>query len=206
MDESIRKIVEELEQPGPRYTSYPTAPVWKNEFPVSQFKSGLENQIRESTPLSFYIHLPFCEKLCHFCACNKVIDSNRKQSDSYLDALRTEVSLVSNTLRARGVIEQLHWGGGTPTFFSAKELENLFRFLEKRFRWSSDPEISIEANPVVTKKEHLHALARLGFNRLSMGVQDFDARVQDAINRHQTFEQTKILVEEARHFEFKSCT
>lgn len=196
------KIVEEFERAGPRYTSYPTAPTWKPDFKSEDFASALNASIAQNSPLSLYLHLPFCEKLCHFCACNKVIDPKREHAAKYLEALVTEIELIDSHLQKKGILGQMHWGGGTPTFYSPEDLEKLFSKLEERFTWGPAPEISLEVNPVVTTINHLATLAKLGFNRISLGVQDFDEKVQDVINRHQTFEQTKALVEEARGLKF----
>ncbi len=198
------KIVEALERPGPRYTSYPTAPVWTQEVTSEEFKIALEREIQPSSALSLYVHLPFCEKLCHFCACHKIIDPRREHEQSYIDAIHAEVELYKTTVGQNGVLEQVHFGGGTPTFYSPADLEKLFSNIESKFKWASHPEISIEVNPVVTTHDHLNKLRSLGFNRLSLGVQDFEPHVQDIINRHQTFDQTSELVEHAKSLKFES--
>lgn len=199
----LQKAVEAFERPGPRYTSYPTTPQWAAKIEQAELTTTLSQEI-SSKSLSLYIHLPFCEKLCHFCACHKIIDPQRDQGAQYLEAIRREVLTLKNSWTHPPKISQLHWGGGTPTYYSPAELERLFRDLREEFVWTPDAEISIEANPVVTTIEHLQCLRRLGFNRISFGVQDFDPTVQDVINRHQTFEQTQRLSDEARHLGFDS--
>lgn len=198
------KIVEEFERPGPRYTSYPTAPLWKNDILADDLEGALRTSIQKESSLSLYMHLPFCEKFCHFCACNKVIDPKREHAGQYQQAIQKELQILNGILRGNGIVDQMHWGGGTPTFYSPQELEEIFKTVEKNFKFSSRPEISVEVNPVVTTKEHLEMLSNLGFNRVSFGVQDFDLKVQDAINRHQTVEQTKELAHYSRQLNFES--
>jgi oxygen-independent coproporphyrinogen-3 oxidase len=193
---------------GPRYTSYPTAPMWKEDFTASDY----ERILRESAaaphpaPLSLYFHLPFCEKLCFFCGCTVVITGSRHALEtSYLDVVEREIDWVADRVGASGrPTVQLHWGGGTPTYFPPPLLERLGRRTLDRFPLGPDAELGVEVDPRVTTPEHLETLARLGFNRLSMGVQDFDPRVQTAVNRVQPFEDTRRLVEQARKLGFPS--
>ncbi len=193
---------------GPRYTSYPTAPMWKESFGPSDYASILEqsSEAERPAPLSLYFHLPFCEKLCFFCGCTVVITGTRHAGeDAYLAAVEREMDWVARSLsgRRRRVV-QLHWGGGTPTYFAPPLLERLGRAIRARFDVAEDAELGVEVDPRVTSPEHLRTLAGLGFNRLSMGVQDFDPRVQTAINRIQPFEATRDLVLEARRLGFPS--
>lgn len=190
-------------EPGPRYTSYPTHPVWNEKMGSQDLCDELASFTPE-TPLSIYIHLPFCEKLCHFCACHRIIDSSQAHHEAYLRDLEKEIGLLAKTLQKKGRIVQMHWGGGTPTFLSPQALDRLADLCHQTFFFEADAEISIEANPVVTRPEHLEVLEARGFNRLSLGVQDFNSEVQDLINRHQTFEQTKDLIDEARRLGFES--
>ncbi len=199
-----KEIVEEFERPGPRYTSYPTIPFWTQKPSQQEVLQSIRRSSENGRQFSLYFHLPFCEKLCHFCACFKVIDPRREHSSSYIDALIKEVHLVSGASSKPLWINQMHWGGGTPTFYSPREIEKIFNRIHSLFRWTDDAEISIEANPVVTHIEHLRALRSLGFNRISFGVQDFDSKVQDVINRHQTLDQTLELSEYSRALGFKS--
>ena len=198
---------------GPRYTSYPTAPMWRRELPPSAYADVLEESRATASPapLSLYVHLPFCERLCYFCGCTVVITGTRHVPESdYLDLLEREIDWVAERLgrgregqRQRQVV-QLHWGGGTPTYFPPALLERLARRLFDRFALAPDAEVGVEVDPRVTTPEQLEALARLGFNRLSMGVQDFDPKVQAAINRIQPEADTRRLVGQARDLGFTS--
>jgi len=197
---------------GPRYTSYPTAPMWKEQCGPSDYAAILResSEGEAPAPLSLYFHLPFCERLCFFCGCTVVITGTRHAGeDVYLDAVEREMDGVAaavaggDRLRRRRVV-QLHWGGGTPTYFSPTRLERLGRSIRDRFDVAPDAELGVEIDPRVTTPEHLATLAGLGFNRLSMGVQDFDPRVQEAINRIQPFAATRDLVREARRLGFPS--
>ena len=192
---------------GPRYTSYPTAPMWKPDFGPEEYGSILEQSgaAAAPAPLSLYVHLPFCEKLCYFCGCTVVITGSRHVPESdYLEVLEREIDWVAARAGPGRTAVQLHWGGGTPTYFPPHLLERLGRRIFDRFAFAPDAEIGVEVDPRVTTPEHLEALSGLGFNRLSMGVQDFDPRVQAAINRIQPYAQTRGLVEAARRLRFTS--
>jgi oxygen-independent coproporphyrinogen-3 oxidase len=192
---------------GPRYTSYPTAPMWKEEFGPADYERILVESAAagKPAPISLYLHLPFCEKLCYFCGCTVVITGSRHALESpYLDAIESEIDWVAARAGAGRQVVQLHWGGGTPTYFPPPLLERLGRRIFDRFSLSPDAELGVEVDPRVTTREHLETLARLGFNRLSMGVQDFDPRVQRAINRIQPADDTRRLVDGARELGFPS--
>ncbi|HWZ86583.1 MAG TPA: oxygen-independent coproporphyrinogen III oxidase [Thermoanaerobaculia bacterium] len=192
---------------GPRYTSYPTAPVWKENYGAADYAAILQDSAAAATPapLSLYVHLPFCERLCYFCGCTVVITGSQHGLEHpYFDVLAREIDWVADRAGSGREVVQLHWGGGTPTYFSPELLERLGRRIFDRFRLAADAELGIEVDPRVTTPAHLEALARLGFNRLSMGVQDFDPRVQEAINRIQPYEATRSLVEAARDLGFSS--
>ncbi|MEE8507421.1 MAG: oxygen-independent coproporphyrinogen III oxidase, partial [Myxococcota bacterium] len=189
---------------GPRYTSYPTAPVWKESFGVEQFKtelaSGSAEEISvagEGDGLSLYVHVPFCRSLCHFCACNKIITSKAELPLRFLDTIEREVAAVREATGPRTATQQ-HWGGGTPTHLTPDQLTRLFRIVTDAFPMRAEAEISIEVDPRVTTDEHVAALRACGFNRISMGVQDFEPKVQQAIHRIQPVEQTRHLVEVSR--------
>ena len=193
--------------PGPRYTSYPTAPVWKESFGPADYERILAASARapKPAPLSLYFHLPFCERLCYFCGCTVVITGTRHVAEGdYLERVERELDWVAARLGTGREVVQLHWGGGTPTYFPPPLLERLGRRIFDRFRLAPEAELGVEIDPRVTTFEHLRMLARLGFNRLSMGVQDFDPRVQEAINRIQPADATQRLVEEARRLDFPS--
>ncbi|MEP6802679.1 MAG: oxygen-independent coproporphyrinogen III oxidase [Acidobacteriota bacterium] len=192
---------------GPRYTSYPTAPVWKEGLGPRDYEQLLVESAGEPEPrpLSLYFHLPFCEKLCYFCGCTVVITgTEHRLEDPYLSTLAREIDWVAARAGRDRRVVQLHLGGGTPTYFAPEKLEALLARLRGSFVFSPDAELGVEVDPRVTTTEHLRALARSGFNRLSMGVQDFDPRVQAAINRIQPFEDTRALVDEARRLGFSS--
>ncbi len=179
-------------QPGPRYTSYPTANVWSEQFT----DQDLMDELRVGggrRGLSLYVHIPFCEKLCHFCACNRVIDKSHSRENDFVNKLAQEIQLVQRQLDPYRLVEQLHWGGGTPTYLAPQQILRLADALKSSFSFSANAELSVEVNPVVTRHDHIDSLREVGFNRISMGVQDFDIEVQSAINRHQTFEQTEWL-------------
>jgi oxygen-independent coproporphyrinogen-3 oxidase len=145
-----------------------------------------------------YCHLPFCEHRCQFCGCHVVVTPQRDVAQRYLDYLTREIDIVADQFTRRRSVAQLQWGGGTPTYYSPDQLASLFRHLSHRFTFAPDAEIAVEVDPRVTTAEHLEALAHLGFNRLSLGVQDLTPEVQRAITRHQTLEQTRTLIQKAR--------
>src|SRR5882672_1914770 len=191
-------------RPGPRYTSYPTAPVWNDAFGPDDLEKVHEEAECAKTPVSLYMHIPFCESLCLFCACNVVIEKNKAVSPPYLDILKRETQRVSRSVSKDRPVVQFHWGGGTPTYLTPAQIEDLFSFTREHFQFSPDAEIGIEIDPRVTSREHLETLRRLGFNRLSMGIQDFHADVQKAIHRIQPFEMTRDLLFAARDLGFDS--
>src|SRR5713226_8377802 len=191
-------------RPGPRYTSYPTARVWSESFGPADLEKVHEEAERAKTPVSLYMHIPFCESLCLFCACNVVIQKDKRVSPPYLDVLKRETEKVSRGVSPERQVVQFHWGGGTPTYLTPEQIEDLFGFTRQLFTFAPDAEIGIEVDPRVTSRAHLETLRRLGFNRLSMGIQDFHADVQKAINRIQPFELTRDLIEAARALGFQS--
>ena len=191
-------------RPGPRYTSYPTAPVWSESFGPADLEKVHEEAERAKTPVSLYMHIPFCESLCLFCACNVIIQKDKRVSPPYLDVLKRETEKVSRGVSPERQVVQFHWGGGTPTYLTPEQIEDLFGFTRQLFTFAPDAEIGIEVDPRVTSRAHLETLRRLGFNRLSMGIQDFHADVQKAINRIQPFELTRGLIEAARALGFQS--
>ncbi|HTU35471.1 MAG TPA: oxygen-independent coproporphyrinogen III oxidase [Candidatus Acidoferrum sp.] len=204
----IAQISEEFlhkyNRPGPRYTSYPTAPVWKDDFGPDDLEKSFAAADERRTPVSLYMHLPFCESLCLFCACNVSIQKNKEAAVPYLNALKSEIEHVGKRVSRRRPVIQFHWGGGTPTYLNPVQMEDLFAFTRERFAFSPDAEIGIEIDPRVTSREHLETLRRLGFNRLSMGIQDFEPRVQKTINRVQPYEMTRDTIQTARQLGFES--
>src|SRR5258706_454614 len=191
-------------RPGPRYTSYPTAPVWTDGFGPADLERVHDEAERAKTPVSLYMHIPFCKSLCLFCACNVVIEKNKAVSPPYLGILKREAERVSRSVSNDRPVVQFHWGGGTPTYLTPPQIEDLFGFTREHFHFAPDAEIGIEIDPRVTSREHLETLRKLGFNRLSMGIQDFHADVQKAIHRIQPFEMTRDLLFAARDLGFDS--
>jgi len=198
------EILEKYNRPGPRYTSYPTAPVWKDDFGPADFEAACAKADQRSTPVSLYMHLPFCESLCLFCACNVSIQKDKRVTIPYLAALKQEIDHVAKMVSRTRPVIQFHWGGGTPTYLSPEQMEDLFGHTRERFTFADDAEIGIEVDPRVTTLAHLETLRRLGFNRLSMGIQDFQPKVQQTIHRVQPYEMTRDLILAARKLGFQS--
>ncbi|MCU0769953.1 MAG: oxygen-independent coproporphyrinogen III oxidase [Burkholderiaceae bacterium] len=192
--------------PGPRYTSYPTADRFVEAFEVNSFAEALaaRQTAIAAASLSLYVHLPFCATVCYYCGCNKVITKDQGKSAEYIGYLQREADLVGERMTGSRELEQLHFGGGTPTFLSNDELAQLMRLLTDRFPLAAEGEYSIEVDPRSTPPDKVAALAQLGFNRMSVGVQDFEPDVQKAVNRLQSFEMTQATVEAARKADFKS--
>ena len=202
---STLALLERYDRPGPRYTSYPTAVEFHDGVRDEQYRQRLALvNARAGEPLSAYVHLPFCEERCAFCGCNVVITRHRDVAAEYLDTLDKEIDLLAGELPDRRTIAQMHWGGGTPTYYEADQLSRVFDRVHRHFSFSDGAELGIEIDPRVTSVAHLHRLRALGFNRLSMGVQDFAPEVQKAINREQSYELTRDLLYEARAAGFAS--
>jgi len=197
-------ILEKYNRPGPRYTSYPTAPVWKDDFGPNDLEEFYARADEARTPVSLYMHLPFCESLCLFCACNVSIQKDKAVAIPYLASLKREIDHVARMVSRKRPVVQFHWGGGTPTYLSPAQLEDLFGYARERFSFGPDAEIGIEIDPRVTSRAHLETLRRMGFNRLSMGIQDFEPRVQETIHRVQPYELTRDLIGAARELGFES--
>ena len=208
-DESVRfspELLDKYNVPGPRYTSYPTAPEWRTDFGPAEMRSALEQSNRETSPrpLSLYMHLPFCEHLCLYCGCNTVINRDHGVAIPYLADLEQEIERFAERLDPARAVEQFHWGGGTPTYLSPQQMEDLFGAARSRFRFDPNAEIGVEVDPRVTTPEHVSRLRRLGFNRLSLGIQDFDPLVQATVRRVQPFEATNELFQQSRGEGFES--
>ena len=199
-------ILDKYNQPGPRYTSYPTALEWDDSFGEAELRAALGQSNRKTNPapLSLYFHIPFCESLCLYCGCNVVINRRHEVAQPYLSHLKKEIDWVSAEIPRSREVEQLHWGGGTPTYLTPSQIENLFSYIASRFSFSRDAEISVEIDPRVTTDEHGHSLRVAGFNRVSLGVQDFDPLVQKTINRIQPYREVRRLVDYCRDIGFKS--
>ena len=206
-----RELLSRLDVSGPRYTSYPTADRFVEAFGAEQYQQALQQRghgvgalTGGASALSVYVHIPFCESVCYYCACNKVITKHHERAVEYLDALRMEIDLVCAQLGRGQTLSQLHFGGGTPTFLTDDQLEGLLGTLQTAFRFVPGGEYAIEIDPRTVSAERLHRLAAMGFNRLSFGVQDFDPQVQQAVHRVQPREQVAALVDSARAEGFES--
>ena len=200
------QLLKRFDIPGPRYTSYPTADRFVEAFVEADYIQALEQRRAGSMalPLSLYIHIPFCESVCYYCACNKVITKHHEKAAEYLRYLTREVELQVKHFGRGHSVSQLHLGGGTPTFLSDSEIEDLMAMIRRNFALVPGGEYSVEVDPRTVTPERLHNLHRLGFNRLSFGVQDFDPAVQKAVHRVQPAEQVFSLVEAAREIGFES--
>ena len=199
-------LIRRMDRNGPRYTSYPTADRFIEAFGSETYQSwaGRRNIGGIRRALSLYVHLPFCSTICFFCACNKVVTRDRGKGDKYLDYLFREIDLQGPLFSDDKLIEQMHWGGGTPTFFSMDQLAALWQKLEQHFSFLRDGEYSIEVDPRSVDAAGMHALRNMGFNRVSLGVQDFDPQVQQAVNRVQSETQTLEVIAAARQAGFAS--
>lgn len=190
MQKDTKELLLKYNRPGPRYTSYPPVPFWKGAPSEETWIGHLKSAYNEEEGMDLYVHVPFCEKLCYYCGCNRIITKNHSNEEKFVDLILREWDLYKSRLGFTPVINSLHFGGGTPTFLSANHLEKIIQVLtEKR---NSSFIGSIEIDPRTTKKEHLDCFVKNGIRRVSLGIQDFDSEVQGAINRHQSFE----LVEE----------
>lgn len=200
------ELLRQFDRPGPRYTSYPTADRFVEAFGAGAYRLALEKRVIGgfSRPLALYVHLPFCGTICYYCGCNKVVTRDHGRSAKYLRYVDKEINLVSAALGKKEDVAQLHLGGGTPTFLSDAELGQLMDSIRDRFKLPAQSELSIEVDPRTVSPERVAGLAALGFNRLSVGVQDLNIEVQRAINRIQSAEQTASVIESAQRNGFKS--
>lgn len=206
-----RALLAAFDVPGPRYTSYPTADRFVEAFGASQWQQALAQRASGAglhggltAPWSVYVHIPFCESVCYYCACHKVVTRRHERAAAYLDSLEAEIALVTAELGPRHRVSQLHLGGGTPTFFSDDELARLMASLRSAFQFSEQAELAIEVDPRTVDAARLGHLATLGFNRLSLGVQDFDPAVQQAVHRIQPYDSVAALMGSARKTGFSS--
>ncbi|OWQ90080.1 oxygen-independent coproporphyrinogen III oxidase [Roseateles terrae] len=192
---------------GPRYTSYPTADRFSDRYTADGLVEALKERAlsaRREEPVSLYVHIPFCESVCYYCACNKVITKHHDRGAPYLEKLKSELALIAEHLPADTPASQLHLGGGSPTFLSDDELARLMELLRSQFELTDDAEVSIEVDPRTVDATRLAALRQMGFNRLSLGIQDFDPDVQRAVHREQSFESVAALMQSARALGFQS--
>ncbi|MGD9661976.1 MAG: oxygen-independent coproporphyrinogen III oxidase [Porticoccaceae bacterium] len=201
-------LIRRYDLSGPRYTSYPTAPQFHTNFGSTDLDEAVAVSNRRANPLSLYTHIPFCSRVCYYCACNKIITANRSVAQPYLERLEKEMAMMARKIDASRPVHQLHWGGGTPTYISDDEKRQLMATTRRYFNLLDDDrgEYAIEIHPGDTSVATIACLRELGFNRLSMGIQDFDAGVQRAVNRFNSVEEVSALVGEARQQGFHSIS
>jgi oxygen-independent coproporphyrinogen III oxidase len=202
------QLIRRFDVNGPRYTSYPTADRFVEAFDAEAYRSWLGRRTIGGIgrALSLYVHIPFCNTICYYCGCNKIITKDHGRSGKYIKYLGRELAMQAEALDGGRDVVQLHWGGGTPTFLSHDEMRRLMELTHKYFRLQANGEYSIEVDPRKVDRETVKVLAELGFNRMSVGVQDFDAAVQVAVNRVQSLDETRVVIESAREFGFKSVS
>lgn len=198
------ELIRRYDRPGPRYTSYPTAVEFHEGVDAAVYGQHLDRASKSAEPLSLYFHLPFCSERCLYCGCNVVITRKSEVLRVYLEALRREIAAVAERLGSRRRLRQYHWGGGTPTYLSPREMAELHTVVRQHFDFEDGAELAVEIDPRVTTVEHLQQLRELGFNRLSMGVQDFTPEVQEIVHRVQPYEETRQLLQAARGLGFDS--
>jgi oxygen-independent coproporphyrinogen-3 oxidase len=209
MDQSLKfdlDLINRYDKAGPRYTSYPTALELHEGFGDEDYRRQIAKSNAAGGPLSLYFHIPFCDTVCFYCACNKIITKNRKHAEPYLANLYKEIAMQGDLFDSSRVVNQLHWGGGTPTFLSYEQMKQLMTVTRQHFLLKDDDsgEYSIEVDPRETHSQTIKQLRELGFNRISLGLQDFDPAVQKAVNRIQSEEQTFSVLEAARAEGFRS--
>jgi oxygen-independent coproporphyrinogen-3 oxidase len=204
--EISEELIRRFDSLGPRYTSYPTADRFNNEFNQQSYIKYLEGYgaAEIAAPLSIYVHIPFCASICYYCGCNKIITKDHGRSAKYLRYLEKEMALVATHLKGKRKVVQLHLGGGTPTFLSDEELQQLMAMLRTHFEFTDDAELGIEIDPRTVTDHMLSMLAKLGFNRTSLGVQDFDSAVQEAVNRIQPIPMVEHAIKASRAAKFVS--
>ncbi|MCF8259724.1 MAG: oxygen-independent coproporphyrinogen III oxidase [Melioribacteraceae bacterium] len=201
-----KNLIRKYDKPGPRYTSYPTAPQFSEEFSHSDYMDEIikTNHDSNAPDLSLYYHIPFCDTLCYFCGCNMIVTRNRSRISEYVKYLKNEIDLLRSYISTERKVSQLHWGGGTPTHLNPEEIYDLTKYIQESFDFRPDSENGSEIDPRGLTKEHLEALRKGGFNRISMGVQDFNEKVQKAVNRIQPEDMTRQVVNWVRELGFDS--
>ena len=199
-------LLKKYDKAGPRYTSYPTAPYFHEGFKVKEYLEHIEkdNDTVAKRDLSLYFHLPFCDTLCYFCGCNMMVTRNRDRIEQYIDYLEKEIKILKPLIDKDRKVIQLHWGGGTPTHLSPDQIRRLGTIIHEHFDFQDHAEVGVEIDPRELTFDHMKALREMGFNRCSMGVQDFDPKVQETVNRIQPEEITRQTVDWSRELGFKS--
>lgn len=206
MKQSLINLIRKYDTPGPRYTSYPPAPAFSSDFGPDAFASSVAKVEAEmkNPDLSLYLHIPFCDTLCYFCGCTTIITRNLEHLSRYLEYLTREIDLLAGKMNPDRRVVQLHWGGGTPTYLDPSQILKLGYRIQKSFKIHESAEMSVEVDPRELSYGHLQALREVGFNRVSLGVQDFDPAVQHAVNRNQTEQVTRQAIEWIRALGFSS--
>ena len=201
-----KELLKRYSKPGPRYTSYPTAPMFSEEIGPDQFRNEISRTNDASKPadLSLYFHIPFCDTLCYFCACNMMITHDDDKKERYLGYLKKEIDMIAELTKSNRKVSKMNWGGGTPSYLPPSQIVALGRYIRESFTFLDDAEVSVEIDPRGLTREHLEAFKEIGVNRISMGVQDFDPDVQKAINRIQPEDMTIQVVDWCRELGFES--
>ncbi|HMT02956.1 MAG TPA: radical SAM protein, partial [Burkholderiales bacterium] len=200
-----RELIEKCQTNAPRYTSYPTADRFNFSYNLKEHLSQIKSElINNKSPISLYIHIPFCNTLCLYCACNKIITNDRNKIIKYLKYLEEEVRLYYEQVGKKLEVLQLHFGGGSPSWLSVDEITQVMKFLHKYFNFAKAEEISIEIDPRHTTNEFMQVLKDNGFNRISIGLQDFDEKVQKIVNRVQSYSDSKMILDTAKRLNFHS--
>jgi len=202
------ELIQRYDTSGPRYTSYPTAVQFTTDFGIQDYQQQAQLSNTSDRALSLYFHIPFCDTICFYCACNKIVTKNRKHAQPYLDTLYKEIAMQARLFDQNRIVDQLHWGGGTPTFISPAQMRELMHHTHQHFNLRKDDkgEYSIEVDPREANRDIILLLRELGFNRISLGVQDFNENVQVAVNRIQSIEQTREVMDAARESGFHSVS
>ncbi|HXG85138.1 MAG TPA: oxygen-independent coproporphyrinogen III oxidase [Pyrinomonadaceae bacterium] len=199
------EILKKYNQPGPRYTSYPTAPLFSSDFTAADFtREIIETNSKNASDLSLYFHFPFCESLCYFCGCNMMVSRDRTLIREYNERLKREIETLAPLISGKRRVSQMHWGGGTPSYLTPDEILDIGEFIKSKFNFADDIEASVEIDPRGLTRQHVEAFRRIGFNRTSLGVQDFNPQVQKTINRIQPEDMTRQAIEWARELGFGS--
>jgi oxygen-independent coproporphyrinogen-3 oxidase len=199
-------LLKKYSRPGPRYTSYPTAPVFSPEFTAADYAEEIRrtNAVDAPPPLSLYFHIPFCDTLCYFCGCNMMVTRDRKKINTYVQYVKKELDLIRPMIRSDREVVQIAWGGGTPTYLHPDEIRELAGYTQELFPFAANIEAGVEIDPREMTRDHLVALKEGGFNRISMGVQDFNPKVQQAVNRIQPEDMTREVLDWAHEVGFES--
>jgi oxygen-independent coproporphyrinogen-3 oxidase len=204
--QSLVDLIQKYDRSGPRYTSYPPAPVFSDAFGHREYREAiLTSQASDHTSdVSLYVHFPFCDTLCYFCGCTTVITQNRDRIGEYIDYLKKEIDLLAPLLSSDRRVVQMHWGGGTPTYLTPAQVFEIGDYIRKKFTFAPEAEVSVEVDPRDLTHHHLRILRKIGFNRISLGVQDFDPKVQYAVNRNQSEFITRQTIDWSRSLGFGS--